>query len=196
MNYHSIQNQRIIGQLVEREVVHCASYLMSHLIKHMEDTEYQDELMNLCESSDWESAWDESGKKLVKDSDGDLYIVDGDYSPPEREEGQDDDDYQTDCDLDLISSGEAYDGDEDDYQELCQAADIEPHRTEVYEHWIVSDFLGRKLKERGETVEEVFDFTIWGRTCSGQAILLDYVIGTIAESMGILEGQEHSWADK
>ena len=152
--------------------------------------------MALCERDDWESAWDESDKMVVKDSDGDLYIVDKDYTPPEREEGQDDDDYQSDCDRDLISNGIAYDGDESDYQELCSVADIDPNKTEVYEHWIVSDFLGRKLKERGEAVEEIFDFTIWGRTCTGQAISLDYVIGTIAESMGILAGQKYSWADK
>ena len=35
---------------------------------------------------------------------------------------------------------------------------------------------------------------VWGRGCSGQSILLDWVVGKIAEEMGILEGMEHDWS--
>lgn len=80
----------------------------------------------------------------------------------------------------------------DDWDELCEERDIEPYCSEIYEHWIVTDFLARKLEEQGEKI--LWDFmglTIWGRTCSGQAILLDYSIGRIAEGMKILEGQEN-----
>jgi len=47
---------------------------------------------------------------------------------------------------------------------------------EAYEHWIVSDWFGRQLKERGEMVEGLYNLTIWGRCCTGQSILLDKVI--------------------
>jgi hypothetical protein len=54
-----------------------------------------------------------------------------------------------------------------------------------------------KLKRYGEVFVEIFGEIWWGRTCTGQAILLDYVIGRIGEDMDILEGQENHkfWRD-
>ena len=58
--------------------------------------------------------------------------------------------------------------------------DEEDEYEEVFEHWIVSDWLADKLIAKGETVVKDFHgLTIWGRCCSGQAILLDYVIRDI-----------------
>lgn len=54
---------------------------------------------------------------------------------------------------------------------------------EALEFWIVSDYLAKKLSEKGELVTEIFDFHIWGRTTSGQAIVLDSVMQEIAESL-------------
>lgn len=65
---------------------------------------------------------------------------------------------------------------------------------EIFEYWAVSEFLWRKLREHGEPVAEINNTYIWGRTCTGQAILLDYVISKICEEMEILEGQKYSWA--
>lgn len=57
----------------------------------------------------------------------------------------------------------------------------QPDGAEIYEHWIVSDWLGRKLTERGETVVgDVAGLTIWGRPTTGQAIAMDSVIEAIA----------------
>lgn len=63
---------------------------------------------------------------------------------------------------------------------LCEDMDVEPDYDEVYEHWVVSDWLGRKLEGNGEIVRNVCGLTIWGRCTSGQAIALDYVIQKIA----------------
>lgn len=70
--------------------------------------------------------------------------------------------------------------------------DAEPQ--EVYEWWIVSTWFGEKLRDAGEVVLERSLGYIWGRCCTGQAILLDYVISKICDEMGILEGQEHDWS--
>ena len=51
-----------------------------------------------------------------------------------------------------------------------------------------------KLKEHGEMIIDTGWHYVWGRGCSGQAILLDWVVGKIAEEMGILEGMEHDWS--
>jgi len=66
---------------------------------------------------------------------------------------------------------------------------------DILEWWIVDSGLARQLLEHGEAVYHNGDNYIWGRTTSGQAILLDGVISDIAEEMEILEGQANSWAD-
>lgn len=65
---------------------------------------------------------------------------------------------------------------------------------EILEWWIVSDFLYKKLKAHGEPVLDWGNNYYWGRTCSGQAIMLDDVISKICEEMQILEGQERDWS--
>lgn len=65
---------------------------------------------------------------------------------------------------------------------------------EVYEYWGVSNWLGEKLRELGEVVIDEYNTTIWGRTTTGQAILLDYVISQVCSNMEIMEGQQNSWA--
>lgn len=67
------------------------------------------------------------------------------------------------------------------WQEACEWDDIEPHQSEVFEHWIVSDWLADKLAEKGEKVDMDFaGLTIWARTTTGQAVYADAVIERIA----------------
>lgn len=72
--------------------------------------------------------------------------------------------------------------------------DNEPQ--EVYEWWLVTSFLGEKLKEHGEVILNNGGDYIWGRCTTGQAIMLDNVISDICADMEILDGQRYSWADK
>ena len=51
--------------------------------------------------------------------------------------------------------------------------DTDDYRDQVYEHWIVSSWLARKLKARGYVVGELCGLTIYGRTCTGQSMSLD-----------------------
>ena len=72
----------------------------------------------------------------------------------------------------------------DTWEEACDLYDIEPIQREVYEHWIVSDWIANRLEEHGELVlRDFFGLTVWGRTCSGQAIALDGVIGEIFDEL-------------
>ena len=84
---------------------------------------------------------------------------------------------------------------EDEECPHCQEY-IENEMKEIYEWWIVSEFLYRKLKEKGYCVLEWGNNYYWGRCCTGQAILLDYIISKICEEMEILEGQKYSWERK
>ena len=67
------------------------------------------------------------------------------------------------------------------WQELCEAIEIEPYDREVFEHWSVSKWLGEKLTAKGEKVDDDFlGHVVWARTTTGQAVYLDGVIEAIA----------------
>jgi len=66
----------------------------------------------------------------------------------------------------------------------CDLDDIEPYDREVFEHWIVSDWLADKLAAKGEKVDKDFaGLTIWARTTTGQAISCDHVIKEITAEL-------------
>ena len=75
----------------------------------------------------------------------------------------------------------------DDYEEEYNSV------PEIYEWYIVSSWLAKKLEEKGECI---IDERLWGRQCCGQAVLLDGVISEICAELEILDGQKRSWADK
>ncbi|TCV62294.1 hypothetical protein [Neorhizobium sp. S3-V5DH] len=69
-------------------------------------------------------------------------------------------------------------------QDACEANDIEPYQWEVYEHWIVSDWLADKLIAKGEKVDKDFGgMTVWARTTTGQAIYMDNVMERITADL-------------
>ena len=67
-----------------------------------------------------------------------------------------------------------------DWEALCDANDIDCFDREVFEHWIVSDWLADRLAEKGEKVDKDFaGMTVWARTTTGQQIAADSVIEQI-----------------
>ena len=65
---------------------------------------------------------------------------------------------------------------------LCEHPTSEEH--DILEHWIVTDWLAKKLAARGETVDEDFaGLPIWGRTNHGQGIEEDDVIIEICDAI-------------
>jgi hypothetical protein len=71
--------------------------------------------------------------------------------------------------------------DDDSYRKICEDNGIDPEYREVYEHWIVSNWLAARLEEKGEITGEVSGLTIWGRCTTGQSISMDWVIEQIAK---------------
>lgn len=66
------------------------------------------------------------------------------------------------------------------WDELCEEQGLEAYQREVYEHWIVSEWLADKLEAHGEKVDKDFaGLCIWARTTTGQAIYADHVIEAI-----------------
>lgn len=58
--------------------------------------------------------------------------------------------------------------------------DPEHEPQDVLEWWLVSSYLASELEERGEPIATDGHSHWWGRTCSGQAILLDGIMQQIA----------------
>ena len=171
MEYNSERNQEIKRQFVQREVVYCVSNLIDNLRK---DENYFDEIMEFSSRPDYEQAVLDSEDIHVQYSnykDGWVWVNKSDHE----------------VSVTFYAEDEAY-------QDAVYENNLDYGYIEAYEHWIVNGWLARKLRERGEMVTDDFlGLTIWGRTTSGQAILLDWVISRICEDMGILEGQPHEW---
>lgn len=74
---------------------------------------------------------------------------------------------------------------------LDKSVDQQPK--EIYEWWIVTDYLRDELRKQGEAVLEWGNNCYWGRTTTGQSIMMDHVIAVICEEMEILDGQKYSW---
>jgi hypothetical protein len=85
--------------------------------------------------------------------------------------------------------------DSNELQEFCQEFDIEyeTEASEIFEWWAVSEYLYNKLKDMDYCVVDAGSCYVWGRTTTGQAILLDYAISKICADMEILEGQSNAW---
>jgi len=65
--------------------------------------------------------------------------------------------------------------------ELIENADIEYE--EIFEWWLVSDWLAKKLEAYGEPILWDDRITCWGRTTTGQSLSMDYVIQKIAKDI-------------
>lgn len=74
---------------------------------------------------------------------------------------------------------------DDGWKEFCdqQGVDTDDYKSEVFEHWIVTDWLANKLEARGHVTGEIMGLTIWGRPTTGQSISMDHVIQEIYKEL-------------
>ena len=186
------KNQRITDMLVSRNVLHNLCQTMQFYAEHE-----MDEYLEMFHRYDHEQAATEDGWEETPDDDPKKVKEGYAYRKPNE-------DYDADDKAEADKEGEEYDEEEyvysdaSDWCDLCYVEDIDAteYPIEVYEFWAVDNWFARKLKEQGEVVEEVLDFIVWGRCCTGQAISMDCVIFRIAAEMEILVGQKNSWVDE
>ena len=69
------------------------------------------------------------------------------------------------------------------YSDVEDARDDGAEIKEIFEWWVVSDWLAKRLEAHGEPLLINNYGTWWGRTCTGQAILLDFVIEQIYDEL-------------
>jgi hypothetical protein len=179
----TIEEERVLEQLVHREVKHCVSSLVSELFKMMPERH-----------SDYETLWElglgppdyEANLRSALENMSEFELTDlceGFDINGHTPENQSQDNL-----IKLVMA------DESKHEDLARYLSVDPDYREPLEFWAVSDWFGEKLQEFGEMVVELFDFRIWGRTCSGQAIAMDYVIRQIANSMEVMPGQQYDWS--
>ncbi len=65
--------------------------------------------------------------------------------------------------------------------EMCFEANQEPQ--EIFEWWLVSPWLGRKLMIEGQPVLDNGYGVWWGRCTTGQAISMDYIIEKVYDDI-------------
>lgn len=102
------------------------------------------------------------------------------------------DNLYTDKDVWCENCGLEVDLNEDNQCPDC-GKELETLPQEIFEWWIITDWLSKKLRDKGEPILEWGNNCYWGRCCTGQAILLDSVISDITSEMEILEGQKYEW---
>lgn len=81
--------------------------------------------------------------------------------------------------------------------EMCLCGhEYESQPQEIFEWWIVSEYLYKALKGKHEPVLEWGNNYYWGRGTCGQSIMLDNIISVICSDMGILDGQKYTWKER
>ena len=152
--------QRAVGDFVNREVIYCVSNLVYEIGRRRID-----EWHHLFVQEDWETPALEAIRALCPKHLRELLNEDDVPFNAEDEPGTMARTY-----LHHLKQQEIL-------REFCDANHVAPDQNEIYEHWIVSEWLANRLEERGEVVErDFYGLTIWSRACTGQAILLDNVI--------------------
>lgn len=153
--------QRYAEKLVEREVYHCASNMMYELAR-TEGLPFDSCSWLELHSELYEKRYSVITAEYEHETEDEIL-----YHTEYFEEYEEDDVPET-----MEKDGKTY--------TLASTEEDEENYHEVFEHWIISSWLGKKLTQYDEIVGEVFDFTIWGRCTTGQAICLDRCFQEIA----------------
>lgn len=194
---NSIVNQDIKSKFVRREVLANVNSMVEYILsKGFEDREAPfsiDDVENYYSFPEYygvyakfEGGTEEERDEEVENLTEMLQEVTSLYDElDEKDERTDDEDleyYKLEEKKDILSD------------EIRYLNELESEPQEVFEWWIVSGYLCEKLEDYGYPV--ISSENIYGRTCTGQAILLDEVISRICADMEILEGQRFSWVNK
>ena len=165
IDHNSIVNQEIKGQFVAREVKACFSYEMEAILNVS---------LEQCGSNKELPDYEDIANFYLPKCQNCGYQ--GKFKKKESE---------------AIHNQESYIC-PDCGEETEEEPETEPQ--EIFEWWIITEWLAKKLEDKGEAILDWGNNFYWGRTCTGQAILLDGVISEICEEMEILEGQKYEWS--
>jgi len=186
IDFNSTENQRIKGNFVEREVYANVGEMVRYILeKSYEDSNAPFSYEDLYETGE---KYGFDGKfmsfsYLTKDEKDDVveeleqlvgFLEEKETVTIDDEAG-----------FTYLIQGEYHSDQIDDIKdEIGTVEYLDSDEFEVYEWWIVSRWLARKLQDKGEVI---LDDNIWGRQTTGQAILLDCVISEICNDLKLLK---------
>lgn len=160
---------RTADDIVRTEVIYCVSYLVSTLAGGCaaitNDRNDMRDICDLCEQAqdlaapidDWQEAAEQAGWEYAPE-----------FEPQHI--------YRDTTDGQTWAAA--------DWQTLCDDHGIDPYQWDVFEHWIVTDWLADKLEAQGEKVDRDFaGMIVWARTTTGQGIAMDSVLQHIAADL-------------
>jgi hypothetical protein len=180
INVNSSQNQKIKGKLVERDVYALATHLVEYILSHSFD----------------DNPRQENEAPFTIDDIQNMYIYPEYFGAYANFEGGSEEELNEEIErLKEIEIKVNPDNKElvKVQEDIAELESLEEEPQEIFEWWIVSKWLGNRLEAEGEPVINDGVHIYWGRTCTGQAILLDSVISQIAYDLEILEGQANEW---
>ncbi|RZK42666.1 MAG: hypothetical protein EOO90_06405 [Pedobacter sp.] len=180
MDYNSTKNQDIKGQFVYKHIYACVTSVVEYiLVKGDDDPDAPF------------SNTDLNNTIYFEDAQGNIYTPDAkDEQLGKWEEELDKLTLLMEENLDDLSYVKQHEELEEQIDELRYATE---QYAEVYEWWICSPWLARRLEAYDQIILSDGNNDYWGRCTSGQAILLDLVISRICADMEILEGQANMW---
>ena len=177
--------ERVAENLVERDVLACQSALVDSLLSNERGEDWTlDNVRNLypdVDDADFDRCYE-----LVLDYGGDPPDPDPfeltaeelrDRMPDDVELQADDEDELRRRFIQMLNTG-AVEGLED-WRDA--ARDTDPR--EVFEWWLVTGYLAQELEDIGEVVLDNGYGRWWGRTCTGQSLLLDGTFQRIAKRL-------------
>lgn len=169
-----------LSNFVDREVIYCVSSLVYELAQK---SEYMDDLMSVCSHPMWTHEFSYTcTNERKEDENGDTEEC-GESWEEEDDEPRPQEWSHVD-DIDDLSVFTMACPKCDTMTEPDEVRAKETDADEAYEHWIVTNWFADKLEERGEMVlRDFLGLTIWGRTTTGQAIHMDWIIGDIYKSL-------------
>jgi len=203
MDYNSNKNQDIKRKFVEQHVYSNINDMVEYILSQLDPEapftwEDVENLDIYPECNDFEGGTEKDRQEHIEYLEDTIDILSNDLDQ-DREEYEELKHKQnpTKADIERANNLEKYiENRENDLQNLeIQLNDIEDliaEPQEIFQWFIVSEYLSNKLLEKGEVV--IPHENIWGRGCCGQAILLDSVISEICHDMEILEGQKYEWS--
>lgn len=154
-----------IDAFAHREIIYCVSHLVSEIAS--KEIDYWP---NLAYQKDWETPADYHVHNRMNEAELREFLS---YKDENHE-------HIKSSDIHLLRRLVWLLLEPNEYEDFCNEHDLEDAYTEIYEYWIVSDYLAEKLERHGEVIEKDFyGLTIWGRTCTGQSITMDSVIQKI-----------------
>lgn len=164
---NSVEYQRAVSEMVGDHVLCCLSGFVYALSQEAPDSELMLELHRPDETEDTlRECLEEGADAGVEERDGEWWW----RTDPSDDDADDPDLWEGPFDTELEALREA-----------CFQYNLDPeeYAGEIMEHWAVTDWLGRQLRGRNETVRDVGGLDVWCRQATGQAIKLDGVICAI-----------------